>query len=264
MGIVTSGSSCGGIVFPIMLNKIFQRAGFAWGVRSTAFVILGCLIAANLMMRTRLPPKSQRPPVPAPDMKGIVTDTAFQLSVAGAFLVMLGLFLPFFYLQLFAINHGLDHNLAFYSLAILNAASIFGRTIPNFVADKYGPFNLLIPCATISGVLIFAMLGVKSSGALVAFGLLYGFFSGAFISLVPPVFVSLSRNMQEIGLRMGLAFFVLGFSALTGTPIAGALLSTQFTWWKPILFSGVVVLAGAALLAAGRGIHSKRKGTSLV
>ncbi|KAG9077915.1 hypothetical protein FS749_010161 [Ceratobasidium sp. UAMH 11750] len=131
------------------------------------------------MMRTRLPPKSQRPPTPPPDVKGIVTDTAFQISVAGAFLVMLGLFLPFFYLQLFAINHGLDHNLAFYSLAILNAASIFGRTIPNFVADKYGPFNLLIPCATISGVLIFAMFGVKSSGALVVFGLLYGFFSGA-------------------------------------------------------------------------------------
>ncbi|KAG9127643.1 hypothetical protein FRC07_011229, partial [Ceratobasidium sp. 392] len=264
MGIVTSGSSCGGIVFPIMLNKIFQRTGFAWGVRSTAFVILGCFIAANLMMRTRLPPKSQRPPAPSPDVKGIVTDTAFQLSVAGAFLVMLGLFLPFFYLQLFAINHGLDHNLAFYSLTILNAASIFGRTIPNFVADKYGPFNLLIPCATISGVLIFAMLGVKSSPALIVFGLLYGFFSGAFISLVPPIFVSLSRSMQEIGLRMGLAFFVLGFSALTGTPIAGALLSTHFTWWKPIVFSGVVVLAGAALLAAARGIHSKRKGTSLV
>ncbi|KAG8747617.1 hypothetical protein FRC10_000160 [Ceratobasidium sp. 414] len=264
MGIVTSGSSCGGIVFPIMLNKIFQRAGFAWGVRSTGFVILGCFIAANLMMRTRLPPKSQRPPAPPPDVKGIVTDTAFQLAVAGAFLVMLGLFLPFFYLQLFAINHGLDHTLAFYSLAILNAASIFGRTIPNFVADKYGPFNLLIPCATISGVLIFAMFGVKSSAALVVFGLLYGFFSGAFISLIPPVFVSLSRNMQEIGLRMGLAFFVLGFSALTGTPIAGALLSTQFTWWKPIVFSGVVVLAGAALLSAARGIHSKRKGTSLV
>jgi hypothetical protein len=76
----------------------------------------GCFLAANLMMRTRLPPKSQRPPAPPPDIKGIATDTAFQLSVAGyvstslavvapshpsyrSFLVMLGLFLPFFYLQ---------------------------------------------------------------------------------------------------------------------------------------------------------------------
>ncbi|QRV86674.1 major facilitator superfamily transporter [Ceratobasidium sp. AG-Ba] len=264
MGIVTSGSSCGGIVFPIMLNKIFQRVGFAWGVRSTAFVVLAGFVAANLMMRTRLPPKSQRPPAPPPDVKGIITDSAFQLAVAGSFLVMLGLFLPFFYLQLFSITHGLDHNLAFYSLAILNAASVFGRTVPNFVADKYGPLNLLIPCATISGILIFAMFGVKSSSALIVFGLLYGFFSGAYISLVSPVFVSLSRNMQEIGMRMGLAFFVLGFSALTGTPIAGALLSPRFDWWKPIMFSGIVVLAGAALLVAARAVQVKRKGTSLV
>ncbi|KAF8610236.1 MFS general substrate transporter [Ceratobasidium sp. AG-I] len=264
MGIVTSGSSCGGIVFPIMLNKIFERSGFAWGVRATAFVILACLLAANLMMRTRLPPKSQRPPAPPPDVKGIVTDTAFQLSVIGAFLVMLGLFLPFFFLQVFAVEHGLDKNLAFYSLAILNAASIFGRTIPNFIADKYGPFNLLIPCATIAGVLIFAMFGVKSSGSLVIFAILYGFFSGAYISLIPPVFISLSRNMQEIGLRLGLAFAVLGLSALTGTPIAGALLTDHFMWWRPIMFSGIVVLVGAALLLAARRIQVQRKGVSLV
>lgn len=46
MGIVTSGSSCGGIVFPIMLNKIFERSGFAWGVRAAAFLILGMSLHA--------------------------------------------------------------------------------------------------------------------------------------------------------------------------------------------------------------------------
>ena len=40
-------------------------------------------------------------------------------------------------------------------------------------------------------------------------------------------------------LRLGLAFAVLGLSALTGTPIAGALLTDHFMWWRPIMFSGV-------------------------
>ncbi|KAG9120536.1 hypothetical protein FRC07_003930, partial [Ceratobasidium sp. 392] len=70
MGIVLTGSSCGGIVFPVMLNKIIEKSGFGWGVRSTSFVVLGCLIAANFMMRTRLPPKTNQTP---PDIKGIVT-----------------------------------------------------------------------------------------------------------------------------------------------------------------------------------------------
>ncbi|QRV97283.1 major facilitator superfamily transporter [Ceratobasidium sp. AG-Ba] len=264
MGIVTTGSSCGGIVFPIMLNKIFQRSGFAWGVRATAFVVLGCLIVANLLMRTRLPPKSKRPPAPPPDFKAIMTDSAYLLSILGAFLVLLGLFLPIFYIQLFSVVHGLDRNLAFYSLAILNAASIFGRTIPNFVADKFGAFNLLIPCSAITGALIFAMFGVKSSGALVVFSILYGFFSGAYVSLISPLIISLSNNITEIGIRLGIAFAIVGFAALTGTPIAGALLTDHLVWWRPITFSGIIVLGGSAVLCVARAIQVKRKGHSRV
>ncbi|KAF8755950.1 MFS general substrate transporter [Rhizoctonia solani] len=264
MGIVVSGSSCGGIVFPIMLNKTFERYGFAWGVRSSAFVVLGCLIVANLLMRTRLPPKSKRPPTPPPDFKAIMRDSTYLFAIAGAFLVMMGLFLPIFYIQLFAVVHGIDQSLAFYSLAILNAASIFGRTIPNFVADKFGPFNLLIPCSGISAILIFAMFGIKSSAALIIFSILYGFFSGAYVSLISPVFISLANGFHEIGIRMGIAFAIVGFAGLTGTPIAGALLTHELTWWKPIVFSGVVVMGGCIMLVIARGIQAKRKGTGLV
>ncbi|CAE6526141.1 unnamed protein product, partial [Rhizoctonia solani] len=189
-------------------------------------------------MRTRLPPKSKRPPTPPPDFKAIMSDPTYLAAITGAFLVMMGLFLPIFYIQLFAIVHGIDETLAFYSLAILNAASIFGRTIPNFVADKFGPFNLLIPCSAISGALIFAMFGIKSAGALIVFSILYGFFSGAYVSLISPVFISLANGFHEIGIRMGLAFAIVGFAALTGTPIAGALLGRELTWWRPIVFSG--------------------------
>ncbi|KAF8598020.1 MFS general substrate transporter [Ceratobasidium sp. AG-I] len=264
MGIVTSGSSCGGIVFPIMLNKIFKRSGFAWGVRATAFVVLAALIVANLLMRTRLPPRSQRPPAPPPDFKAIFSDWAYLLSIAGAFLVLLGIFLPIFYIQLFAVVYGIDTTLAFYCLAILNAASIFGRTIPNFIADKFGPFNLLIFCSMVTGALIFAMFGVNSSGSLIAFSILYGFFSGAYVSLISPIFVSLSKNMQEIGIRLGLAFAIVGFAALIGTPISGALLTGNLIWWRPLTFAGIVVLSGSFSLAMARHIVVKRKGTQLV
>jgi hypothetical protein len=56
---------------------------------------------------------------------------------------------------------------------------MLGRTLPNFLADIYGPFNLVTPFCAIAGILIFAMLGAKSVGGLVVFCILYGFFSGA-------------------------------------------------------------------------------------
>lgn len=79
-GIVVSGSSIGGIVFPIselpvrfalschmahlrtiVLNHLFKSVGFGWGVRASGFLILGCLVAGNLLIHTRLPPRKQRP-----------------------------------------------------------------------------------------------------------------------------------------------------------------------------------------------------------
>ena len=80
---------------------------------------------------------------------------------------------------------------------MLNAATIFGRTLPNFAADKLGPFNGLIltlnhpryptddivttvaiPMTIISGALIFAMFGASSTEGLLAFAVVYGIFAG--------------------------------------------------------------------------------------
>ena len=48
------GASIGGIVFPIMLNKlVFGPQGFALGVRASAGVVTGLMAIANALMRTR-------------------------------------------------------------------------------------------------------------------------------------------------------------------------------------------------------------------
>ena len=56
MGIMVSGSSLGGVCFPIMLKRLFDSVGFGWAVRAAAFLIFGCLVTANFLVRSRLPP----------------------------------------------------------------------------------------------------------------------------------------------------------------------------------------------------------------
>jgi hypothetical protein len=56
MGITVSGSSLGGVCFPLMLRNLTNSQGFGWAVRAAAFLILGCLIIANCLVRSRLPP----------------------------------------------------------------------------------------------------------------------------------------------------------------------------------------------------------------
>jgi MFS family permease len=175
VGIVIGGSSIGGVVFPIMLNNLIGQIGISSAIRATAYIITGCLIVSNMLIAPRLPPQRLRPThmqIPKPDMKKIICHRAYQFAVAGTFFATWGIFLPFFYLQIYAQSRGIEKNLAFYSLSILNSASLFGRIFPNFVADKIGPFNMIIPFSFAAGVLIFGWLGVVTRTGLIVFCLM--------------------------------------------------------------------------------------------
>ncbi|KAJ7507153.1 MFS general substrate transporter [Mycena galericulata] len=258
MGMVFAGSSMGGVVFPIILNHLINGpVGFAWGIRTVAFITAILLLIGNLLTRPRLPTKKQRAPEDNAVLKLIMKDFPYWLSVWGACLVIWGIFFPVcralhFYLQLYAVLHGVDKGVAFYTITVLNAATIFGRTLPNFIADKYGALNVAIPMTTVSGSLVFAMLNLKTVGSLFAFAAFYGF-----MSLLAAIMSSFAFSVNEIGLvifkpprtfcnspisvrsRIGIAMFLLSLPLLTGAPITGAFLHPpEYTWWRGVVFSG--------------------------
>ncbi|OJA14266.1 hypothetical protein AZE42_11049 [Rhizopogon vesiculosus] len=65
--------------------------------------------------------------------------------------------------------------------------------------------------------------------------------------MTAPLLATLVPDVSELGARMGITFFVNGFGFLIGPPISGALLTSNYTWWVPALFSGIVALAGAMM-----------------
>ncbi|TFY65284.1 hypothetical protein EVJ58_g2061 [Rhodofomes roseus] len=266
LGLVVTGSGCGGIIFPIMLNRLISGAdavGFAWGVRASGFLSLGLLVIAQLLMRTRVPGAKERAEQPKPDILGSLTDPSFVFTVFGVFLVYWGLFMPYFYLQLWLNLHGLSSTLAFYTIAILNAASVPGRIIPNVLADYFGTLNVVIPVSLTMGVLVFVMFGVTNTAAVIIFSILYGFFSGGYIALVPSVFAVLASRPEELGIQMGLGYCFTSLAMLTGSPIDGALLGhgTILHWPKPIVFSAVVMILGSGVTCIGRHFLVEKKGT---
>ena len=258
MGIVLSGGSLGAAIYPIMLNHLFASVGFAWAVRAQSFLYLGLLIISNLIMKTRLPAGGKKDI----DLKGLLTDVPYLLCTAGSFFVFWGLFVPYFYLQLFCSKHDLPANIVTYGITILNITGVLGRTLPNFMADVFGPFNIAIATGVITGALVFMLLASKSVAATVVFAVLYGFTSGGFVSVIGPVAATFAKNINEVGTRMGFLTFVSSFAMLTGSPISGAVLhSPQYFWVRPVVFSAVVQLFGSALIIISRGMQAKKKGT---
>ncbi|TFK75528.1 monocarboxylate permease [Pluteus cervinus] len=262
MGIVASGSALGAVLHPIMLNHLFNGpVGFKNGVRISAGLNSFLLIIANLIMRTRLPPKKSASRLP---ILQFARDPPYVITVIAGLFVFCGLFFPVFYLQLDAITHGVDRNFAFYALSVLNAASIFGRTLPTLFAPKLGIFNVLAITTVGTGIVILSLAAVKDEAGTAIFAIFYGFFSGACIGLTPPALATLSRDMNEIGARIGINFGFCGILGLFATPIAGALLTTQFHWVRPILFSGITMVVAGLLLGVSRTLLAKRKGFQVV
>jgi predicted MFS family arabinose efflux permease len=87
-----------------------------------------------------------------------------------------------------------------------------------------------------------------------AFVVLFGFWSGASISLTPVSIAKVSRT-EDLGKRTGTAFFVASFGALIGIPIAGAILESQGgDYDRLVVFAGVLYCAAFVSYIVARGI----------
>jgi MFS family permease len=223
IGIMAAGSSLGGVVYPIMVRQLIDKVGFPWATRIVAFTIFAGSAVPCVLLKSRLPPRKSGPPIDYPSLR----DKTFIFYTTGTFLGFIGIYIPVFFIQSFSLQIGVDANLAFYVTSILNAGSIFGRILPNFLADKTGPINMLLPCTAITCILCFAWIGVHNAGGVIAFSILYGFFSGTFVSLPPACIASLTPDLTLIGTRMGMNFFACGTGILIGAPIAGALINAD-------------------------------------
>lgn len=89
----------------------------------------------------------------------------------------------------------------------------------------------------------------------------YSFFSGALVSILSTVAVTLSPSLSVIGVRMGMLFVPSSAGLLVGNPIAGALLrigwiDLQVLCGAVVAFSGICVMV-ARLAKVGSAFRAK-------
>ncbi|KAG2158050.1 major facilitator superfamily domain-containing protein [Suillus bovinus] len=259
MTFVASGSSLGAVVHPIMLNNILNgHLSFGNSVRASAGLVSILLLIACLCMRTRLdPPTTPTNYIVA--AKKSIRDAPFIFMIAGGFFFQTGFYYPLFFIQLDSIKHGLSVTFSFYSLVILNVSNCVARVTSGFIAAFTGVPNLVIVATISGGVLILSMIGLSSLASVVVLGMMYGYFAGLYIAMMAPLVATLTPDFSELGARMGIAFFISGFGALIGTPISGALLTSNYTWWIPAVFSGVASVIGGIMYTIMRFIFVRRQ-----
>lgn len=260
IGISSSGSPLAGIIFPIIFSRLVPRIGFGWATRVIAFILLGLSVIPITFMRTRVPPSGRKR---ALIDASALQDRAFVLFMVAGFFMFLCLYTAFFYIQLYAEMHHLSSpDFSPYLVTLLNVGSVFGRIIPNYLADKLGSVNMAIACATVSAILAYGWLGINNLAGLVVFALLYGTFSGGIVSVLPSAIITMSPDMSRVGTRMGMTFTLTGFSILVGTPIAGAILGgySDREWRGVIGYSAAGLTLGSILYLASRTVLYRSNG----
>lgn len=234
----------GSVIYPIIFRKLIGPVGFGWTTRIIAFIALATLAFSITVLKARLPPPKQARAMF--DMSAL-KELPFLTCCIAFFFAFVGLYFPIFYIpSYFKFSlHYTEHGLDFYILAILNAASAVGRITPGLVADKVGSINTIIPVVLLTAILSFAWIGIHNLAGTIVFACLYGFASGALLSLPPSVIARLSPNMGIVGTRMGMSFTFSGLGALIGNPIGGALIDLeQGQFWRGQLFCAIMLLIG--------------------
>ncbi|WFD33185.1 hypothetical protein MSPP1_004243 [Malassezia sp. CBS 17886] len=250
LGISAGGSSIGAVVYSIVFHRLEPRIGFRYATVVIGFISLGTLSFALAVLRPRLGPSPKRSLFAFRALR----EPPYGLFCVGVFLGFVGLYVPFFYISSYAMKKvHMGKSLSFYLVTILNAGSFGGRILPNFVADKTGTLNVMVPSTIICAILSFAWLGIFNNAGLIVFSVLYGFVSGTFVSLPPAVVAALTHNLHHVGSRIGTMFTFCAFGVLMGTPVAGVLVDLKnASFWKAELFGAMFLLGSGIFMFLAR------------
>jgi MFS family permease len=224
-GIAMAGSSFGGFTQPLILRATLGRYGYAWAIRTLAFVFAVLLIVGNLTMKTRLKPTGSL------EKRSIISffifkDLRFSLLTISVFGFEVVLFGTLGILPTYAtINTNFGPSTGFYLISILNGTSCFGRLLPGYISDKIGRFNTLL--ISIVFTLFFMLVlwlpfGTKSLAALYAFSSIFGFGTGCWMAMTPATIGQLCRA-DEFGRYYGTLYFLASLATLICIPISGEL-----------------------------------------
>lgn len=150
-------------------------------------------------------------------------------------------------------------------IIISNALGIPVRAPLGYLADRYiGPLYCLIPCVALRGILMFSWPAVHTVAELYVFAVFDGLASAAAMAFFVGTVPSLTKDLDKIDTRVGMALTMISFGPLTGPCVAGTLIAPTGgeylaapMWAGAALLVSVFALVGARLINSGPRVQAK-------
>ena len=245
-GLVKLGGGIGGCIMAVSLEAMNQRVGIAWTFRIQGLMTIVSGLPAAWMLTERVPLRN----VPFVDLSMFRSLPYISVFAAGA-IGCFALFVPPYYLPLFARSIGLSSSTGAGLVAAFNACNAVGRFVAGPLCDKIGPVNMFLITMLLNGVSMLAIWPVSNTLApLVIFAILNGVANGSFFTTLPTVVASMfGPGRAAVAMTMAVTGWTGGY--LMGAPIAGYLLQAAGGDQKGEVTNGVEVYRPAIFYAGG-------------
>ena len=254
-GLVKLGGGLGATIMAIVAQVLIDKVGIPWTLRSLGLISLISGIPAAWLCKDRIPSHNAA----FVDLSLFKSIPFCCLFLAGATCTF-ALFVPPFFLPLFAHSIGLPASTGAGIVAAFNACTAIGRLFLGFGCDKFGATNMVLLTMALNALSMLAIWPVSNViGPLIVFAALNGVANGAFFVTMPTAIGRLVGSGQAAaGMGMAITGWTGGY--LMGSPIAGILINatgaqeanTIEPYRAAIFYAGGVALAAAAFVLIAR------------
>ncbi|GAA6009298.1 hypothetical protein JCM11491_004264 [Sporobolomyces phaffii] len=265
-GLIYAGAGVGSALLSIVVGQLLEKISIEWTLRVLSLIYAFVAFPSALVLRSKLPKKPFRSGGQVFD-KSMFKDARFCFLLFGTSIALFPLFVPPFFLPLFATSVGLSAKTSSYLLAGYNLSSAGGRIAFGLFADSLlGSLNSLLLCLVLVTVSTLAIWPFAVTiGPLVAFAIVNGFCAGGLFSLMPGVITSLF-GPSRLSVIFSMLISAWSFGYFLGSPIAGYLLEAGggpeggiSAFRGAIWYAGGLSAFSSALIAVVKVLEMRRE-----
>ena len=266
MGYAYLGLGLGGVFAPLLINSLIRSYGWRQALESVGLLILVALFPVGIWITRSTPadlgllpdgaeingpPEEKNNATVSPESGvGAAMRTAnFWLILAGSALVMGAIGSVIQHFILFLKDQGYSATVATQFFSRLIAASLAGRVVVGYLADRFSKKNTMALFYALLSASVLLLGMAREPAAVWIFVMIFGFSMGADYMLIPLV---TAECFGTASLGKLLARIIMGYSlGQWGGPwIAGRIFDTRHSYdlaWKMMAAAGLI---GAAAIYA--------------
>jgi MFS family permease len=259
-GLVKAGGGIGATVLPILGQNLIDKVGLEWTFRIFGFLVLATGLPCSFLLR---------------DFSTTTRNTSFNFSLLknvpfltlalGGAIGVFALFVPPFFLPLFANSIGLSSSTGAALVAGFGFSTALGRLFGGWFCDLIGPFNALAITCALNALSMLAIWPVSSSlPPLFIFAIINGIANGSFFTGLPTAVAAIAPGSKAASISLMTSFWTPGY--LLGPPLAGMLIeatgaedASEIGPYRAAIFyaAGVGVLSLGLIIWARMGLERK-------